>query len=650
MTNEQFDQLVNRIQARYGSRPVALKLRIAWLVIVGYAGFLAGLLIVLVVAAALVAGAIAAGETPSIFLMAIVAFLLAFGLCQTLVFLWVPLDAQPARAVTRDEAPRLFQLLDVVRADLHAPPFDHVWITPEFNAGVQMIPRLGVFGFNRKHLYLGLPLLHSITPGQFAAVLAHEFAHASSHHDRFGMWIYRLRQTWSRVFAELHDVGSGDVGSGGVCSGGVVRSFRGVILWFVDWYWPHFNAHAFVLSRANEYEADRLAAERAGVDPAAQALWRIECFSRRLSDQFWNDLTRLAQTQQDVPDDVVARMRARLAEPPDPDEAARWIEQSARALTGNVDTHPSLSDRLKSLGQDVNQFARTGFPQMPNDSAGDALLGTALPEITLDVNRLWQKENSLRWQNVFHQARRLERQLSPAAATVETTELNIDALWDRTKTVCELQGTDAAEPLLRQVLAQRPSHAWANITLGRHLLEHGRDEGEQFLRRILDEDDNDLIPTASEVLLNHFHQLGRTDKVQETRSVLSRFEASRTAAAKERSLVTAADSFAPHGLSDLELQSLTATLAQQSDIASARLARKALKHYPKQRLFILVASSKPTGLFGYSNADRDRQLVTNLIAGVKLPGRVLVIAPQGGFRALAKKIMSQSDAKVFSRS
>lgn len=637
MTNEQFDQLVNRIQARYGSRPLALKLRIAWLVVVGYAGFLAGLLMVLVVAAALVAGAVAAGEAPSIFLMALVAVLLAFGLCQTLVFLWVPLEAQTARAVTRDEVPRLFQLLDVLRADLRAPPFDHVWITPEFNAGVQMIPRLGVFGFNRKHLYLGLPLLHSITPGQFSAVLAHEFAHASSHHDRFGMWIYRLRQTWSRVFAELHDVRSG----------GVVRSFRGVILWFIDWYWPHFNAHAFVLSRANEYEADRLAADRAGVDPTAQALWRIECFNRRLSDQFWNDLTKLARSQQDVPDDVVARMRERLAEPPDPTEAARWIEQSARALTGNVDTHPSLSDRLRSLGQDVNQFARNGFPQMPNDSAADALLGAALPEITLDVNRLWQRENALRWQNVFHQARRLERQLTPAIASVETTELNIDALWDRTKTVCELQGTEAAEPLLRQLLEQRPSHAWANITLGRHLLEHGRDEGEEFLRRILNDDDNDLIPVASEVLLNHFHQLGRTDKVQETRSALSRFEASRTAAAKERSLVTASDSFAPHGLSQLELQSLTATLAQQSDIASAWLARKVLKHFPKQRLFILVVRSKPTGLFGYSNAARDRQLVTNLIAGVKLPGRVLVIAPQGGFRALAKKILSQSDAKVF---
>jgi hypothetical protein len=215
--------------------------------------------------------------------------------------------------------------------------------------------------------------------------------------------------------------------------------------------------------------------------------------------------------------------------------------------------------------------------------------------------------------------------------------------------VFELQGAEAAEPMLRQILTVRPSHGWANITLGRHLLERGRDEGEQFLRRILDEDDNDLIPAASEVLLNHFHQLGRTDKVQETRAALSRYETTRDAAARERSVVTASDSFAPHELSRPELQGLITTLSQQPDIASAWLVRKSLKHFPKQKLFLLVVSSKPTSLFGYSNSDHDRTLVTSLIVAVKLPGRVLVVAPQGGFRPLARKIMSLPDSKVFPR-
>ena len=656
MTSEQFDRLVNRIQTKYGSRPLALRWRIALIVGLGYSGFLAVLLIVLVLATALVVGAVVAGQEPSIFLMAAVAVLLAFGLCQALVFLWVPMESTEAREVTPDEAPRLFHLLDTLEDELDVAPFDHVRITSDFNAAVQMIPRLGVFGCNRSYLYLGLPLMRVLTPEQFAAVLAHEFAHSSSRHDRFGMWIYRLRQTWSRLFAELHDTQSA----------GVVQSLRGLILWFVDWYWPRFNAYAFVLSRANEYEADRVAADWAGVESMAEALFRIECIGSRLNDKFWSDMTQRAKSEQAVPDDIVARMETFLDSDPDPADAARWVELSAQSLTGNIDTHPSLSDRLKSLGQTVDRFVTEGFPPLPSDSASEALLGTALPKIVRDVNAHWQKENTLRWQNVFHQARRLEKQLESAAkpnanpvasatglnepaetAAVANTEFDADQFWQQARTVCELQGTTAAKPMLRQLLAHRPSHVLANVTLGRHLLERGRGEGEQLLRRILDEDDNEWIPAACYSLITYFQQLGQSEKLAEARSLLSRFETAQAAAVKERSTVTALDTFVPHGLSDLEREALSNTLAQQTDLTSAWFVRKELQHFRKQRLFVLVAHSKPTGLFGGTNSDRERELVANLIASVKLPGRVLVIAPQGGFRALARKIMSRSEAQVW---
>ncbi|MBC7816613.1 MAG: M48 family metalloprotease, partial [Planctomycetaceae bacterium] len=382
MTSEQFDQLVNRIQAKYGSRPLALRVRIALLVGLGYSGFLALLLIVLILATALAVGAVVADKEPSIFLIAIVAVLLAFGLWQALVFLWVPMESEPARDVSREEAPRLFQLLDTLQKDLHVSAFDHVRITSEFNAGVQMIPRLGVLGFNRRYLYLGLPLMLVLSPEQYAAVLAHEFAHCSSRHDRFGMWIYRLRLTWLRVFAELHDP----------LPAGVIKSLRSVLLNFVDWYWPRFNAHAFVLARANEYEADRVAAEWADTKSMAEALVRIECVAYRLEDKFWADIRHLAKTENAVPDDILDRMKIFLGSAPEPADATRWLKQSAQRLTGNIDTHPSLSDRLQALCQSVDQLVPAGFPPLPSGSAAEALLGAALPTITHDVNRHWQKE------------------------------------------------------------------------------------------------------------------------------------------------------------------------------------------------------------------------------------------------------------------
>ena len=130
-------------------------------------------------------------------------------------------------------------------------------------------------------------------------------------------------------------------------------------------------------------------------------------------------------------------------------------------------------------------------------------------------------------------------------------------------------------------------------------------------------------------------------------AIISRFQAAQVAAATERSVVTIKDPFGPHGLSETELALLRATLAAQSEIATAWLVRKELKHFQKQKLFVLVARTKPSGLFGGSNADRDRALVTALMSSIQLPGRMLIVAPQGGFRALAQKIMALESSPIF---
>ena len=651
MTSEQFDQLVNRLQSKYGSRPFALRCRLAALVALGYAGFLAILLLVLLLSVGLMTIAFLTGKEPGVFLIAVVAILLAFGICQALVFLWVPIESEPAREVVRGDAPRLFELLDQIQSRLGVAAFHHVRITSEFNSYVQMIPRLGVFGFNRNSLYLGLPMMRALTIDNYAAVLAHEFAHYSSRHDRFGMWIYRLRRTWNRVFAELQDSNTS----------GLVHNLRRPILWFVDWYWPRFNAHAFVLSRANEYEADRLAAEVTGVDCAAEALFRIECAGLRFNEKFWVGLAQQARASVEVPNDVLQRMQIFLGSDPEPGDANRWLDLASQTLTGNIDTHPSLADRLKALDSDVQRLARTGFPRIPSQSAAETLLGDALPEIEEDVNRQWQKENSLRWQNIYNQGQRLEKELNsiPGSAsraadsedlesTVEAeSQFDVDQAWQRARTVLELQGPHVAEPLLRELLDHHPNHALANVTLGRHLLEQGQSEGEHFVRRVIDNDDSDLMNWAYDALIRYFRQQGQVDRLRETQMEFGRFEAAQAAAMKERSLVTAADTFVPHGLQDDELSALTAILSRRSDLDSAWLARKQLRHFRNQRLYVLVVRTSLKGFLRSSTPEHDRVLVAALVKSVKLAGRILIIAPQGGFRNLARKIMSLPHSRVF---
>jgi hypothetical protein len=209
-----------------------------------------------------------------------------------------------------------------------------------------------------------------------------------------------------------------------------------------------------------------------------------------------------------------------------------------------------------------------------------------------------------------------------------------------------LEGPRAAEPLLRQLLALRPAHSEANYVLGSHLLEQGVKEGERHLLAILENDDDQLIPHACQVLAGHFQSLGRSDRLREVRARLSRFEEESAAAQRERSLVSASDDFAPHDLTETELAALRDILARHDTLHAAYLVRKELRHFPRQRLFVLCVRTKPNFL-GRSNADADAALAARLIPEITLPGRMLVIAPQGGFRKLGRKVMGFPESQVY---
>ncbi len=104
--------------------------------------------------------------------------------------------------------PALFQEIAQVRRALRARPIHEVILTSEMNAAVCQVPRLGLFGWPRNYLILGLPLMASMPVEQFRAVLAHEFGHLSKNHARFGNWIYRIRQVWYRLLGALEEQGS----------------------------------------------------------------------------------------------------------------------------------------------------------------------------------------------------------------------------------------------------------------------------------------------------------------------------------------------------------------------------------------------------------------------------------------------------------
>jgi Peptidase family M48 len=262
MTRQKFDRLVERIEARYRGRPAALERSTATWVVLGLLGFVSWVGFLLLLGLSFFGGGIVLEPPGSLWLLGFGAVLIVYGIMQAGLFLLVDLGLPKGRPLKPSEATALWRQLDSLGRDLQCRPLGGVFLSMEFNASVREIPRLGLLGWPRTYLEIGFPLSLAVAPDELRAILAHEFAHLSARHGKSGGRIYRIHRTWAEVFQRMQQPGERSFG----------RATRWATAKFIEWYWPRLHARAFVLSRAQEYQADRIAAEIAGALTLTSAL------------------------------------------------------------------------------------------------------------------------------------------------------------------------------------------------------------------------------------------------------------------------------------------------------------------------------------------------------------------------------------------
>ncbi|WP_435018609.1 M48 family metalloprotease [Tundrisphaera sp. TA3] len=640
MNRAEFHELLRRIDERYRDRPEALErsttawVRLGVAVVAAWLTFLSGL-----AGAAFALGVVI--EPPGgLAFLAIGVGLALYAIAQAGLFLLLEPPTPDGRALGPGEAPGLAGLLDDLRRELGCRRFDEVRISLDFNAGVSEVARLGVFGWPRTVLEVGLPLLLALSPAEFRAVLAHEFVHLSARHGRGGARIHRLHRMWATLFDRLNKPDAGAASKGA----------RWAASRFVGWYWPRLQARSLVLSRHHEYHADRIAAEVAGAETLASALWRLECRGAWLAECFWPDLHRGALVAPEPPADVLDQLRDALLAPPPAAEMARRAERALARRTSRDETHPAFFDRAIALGRPEPEVLALAFPPGQSSPSAADLLGPDRDRIVREQSEGWRDAERAAWRErhrrAVAEARRRPAAPDPTPADDARPPEDLARLWGTAREAFDLRGPEAAEPLLRAVLERSPSHPGASVLLGHHLLGRGDADGERLLWDVAAAGDEQWTPAACRALEVHHRGTGRADLQRDARDRLDRHEAEVEKARAERSVVGPGDAFLPHALADEPLRALVAVLASQKDLTVAWLARKAVRHFPDRPLFVLAVRSVP-GRWGFADAERDASLVKALVPKVQLPGQVLVVARSGSLGKLARKVESLAEARVF---
>lgn len=591
-----------------------------------------GYLYIALVVAAIVAGCILLFRAGA----AGLAVLLAGLLLVILVSLWVTITVREGRRVSRDEAPRLFRAIDRARAHLRAPEVDVVVLSADLNAAVLERPRFGVFGPRVRYLVVGLPLLHAMTEPEVRAILAHEFAHLSRQHNHGHLWLVRVAATLHTLVTALQ--ASNHWG-------------RFLFLPFFRWYTPRLEMLTQAASRAHEYESDRLAARAVGARVMGRSLLRLAVSTVMLDRQVMREILRASAEHAAPPPDAFAGILRGVQARPGPAVLDQALRSVIRDRSLDVHSHPSLCERLESLGLSTDPAALLAELATDEPPAVDVLLDPAtLDEVANDLGSAWSMAAAAGWE-ALHTDARVWRE---AGLDHDGTAVSVDraALLAHARWAFHCQPPAQSIPVLRRALEHGPDEPEPAALLGRLLVEEddpaARAEGVALLEREAARP-SVHAPGAVEALQAHYARAGDAAALHRLRAreLALRNEVLRGLHDRHRLLHN--DTFRPYPLPPAAREALLRALEEQPAVKQAFLVEKQTRLLADSPVVVLAVHLQ-VPFYRYSSGSLATRVCEALLPHVHLPETrdYLVTAVERRSRLL-RRLRRTPGAEVYRR-
>ncbi len=561
MTIQEFETLVNKLEKQASANPKLYRFKVILLTGLGFgyvALFLSLFLFLMAISITMIAdGNFTFGNVKVLLLTGT----LSFFIIKALI---VKMEMPEGYYLQREEAPKLFEMIDSLRLKLNTQPIDEIVLDSELNASVAQISSYGFIGKKRNVLVIGIPLLSTLSREQFTAVLAHELAHISNSDTAMGARIYRLRMSWGRLMHSLEE-----------------NEQFGTFIFrkFFQWYYPRFDAYTFAMARQEEYDADRSAASVTSQQAMGEALAVISVAAPYYYRDFYSELFEECAKTNSVPQPYsnFAEKYRSLSE----QKATHYYSEQLEAESYVTDTHPCLKDRLSALG------AEARLPESQQNSALDAFF--AYPGRVLnDFNKMWVDHNQDDWkeeiENFNDSKQRFEELSTKQVATLEE-------LLEKAFLTVEFNSLEAAIPLYEEIAkkhSEDPRTAGALMTLGEYYLESSdtAEKGIQLINLAMSYDWELRLP-GLDVLCGYYYETEQTELFEKTRVELEKWDQLVEASNEECDFIQPKDRFITHDKERQEILAGMNQLAQYKEITHAYLVRKQLNSIPERKQYVL---------------------------------------------------------------
>ncbi|SEL71542.1 M48 family metallopeptidase [Nonomuraea pusilla] len=233
---------------------------------------------------------------------------------------------QPGVAVGREHEPVLWQTVEELARRVGTAPPDEIRLVAEVNAAVSEETRFLGLRAVRRRMFVGLPLLQTLTVDEARAVLGHELGHYSGAHTRLGAPVYRGRVSLVATVRSLDDH----------------PFIRRLFTLYATLYLRVSQA----VSRRQELEADAMAVSIAGRRAMAAALRKIEAAALGW-DVYASSYLSMAGLGGARPASVFGGFHALMSDPGRQTEISRQAAEPREVSP--YDSHPSVEERLAAI-------------------------------------------------------------------------------------------------------------------------------------------------------------------------------------------------------------------------------------------------------------------------------------------------------------
>lgn len=271
--------------------------------------------------------------------------------------------------VTTEKFPHLFQFIEELREDFGKPNIDRIILRDKYEIRIVKTPRSGMPFLNTRTLIIGLPVLQTMSPLYFRALLARRIGQLSTQHTPITTRLYYLNDIWMQFNRSCKHS---------------KNIFTKVLSYFFQLYSPLHQIILTPLLQEEELEADRYGMDLINDRDMVECLVYEEVVTHFLQHKFWPKIYHLAKrskTPEFLPYSQLTKVvKAGITD----DEISETIQSALKLDINTPSAMPSLMGRLNHLGH-----AKPLAPKRLNKTAAEYYLGSSLSGIIKIFDKRW---------------------------------------------------------------------------------------------------------------------------------------------------------------------------------------------------------------------------------------------------------------------